>query len=82
MIYTDAVLDLLILFDCICDERIVNCKTFALTSLLIWISFAILVCVFSVKLIIVPTSTFERGQRTLGSCGMAQNILKLVRKVF
>ena len=49
MICTGAVL-----LDWLCDERIVNCNAFALTSaVLIWILFAILVCVFSVKLIIV-----------------------------
>ena len=49
-----AVVDLLILFDWICDDRIVNCNLFALTSaVLIWILLAILVIVLVVNLIIV-----------------------------
>lgn len=53
-ICTGAVLDLLILFDWICDERVVHCNASALTSaVLIWILFAVVVCVSSVKLIIV-----------------------------
>lgn len=53
-LHTGSVLDLLVLFDWICDGRIVNCNTLVLTSaVLIRILFGVLVCVFSVELIIV-----------------------------
>lgn len=54
MFYMGAMLDLQILFDWICDGRIVNCSALTVTlNVLIWIQFAILVCVFTEKLIIV-----------------------------